>query len=156
MAVKPEVRGFPSPFEVQAPPGAEDWQRLYPYYDPFSDARQAFEEGKFWFFEGMHNPEPIYPFDTIMTESWWVALNMFGTRMYVIPPALGIDQRVVNGYLYISPNSITDPDLIAKRAEQFTQRAGHYYENWDAIYEHWIAKAEDCIARLKALDIHDL
>jgi pyruvate,water dikinase len=156
MAVTPEVRGFPSPFAVDAPPGAEDWRRLYPYYYLFSEPRREFEEGKFWFFEGMHNPEPVYPFDTIMTESWWVALNMFGTRVYVIPPALGIDQRIVNGYLYISPNSITDPDLIAKRAELFTQRAGHYYDNWDAIYEQWITKAEDCIERLKAIDLHDL
>ena len=91
-----------------------------------------------------------------MTESWWVALNQFGTRVYVIPPALGIDQRIVNGYLYISPNSITDPELIATRAELFTRRAGHYYENWDEIYDNWIAKAEDCIHRLRELEIRDL
>ena len=72
-----EVKRFPSPFEVEPPAGAEDWQRLYPYYYLFSEERREFEEGKFWFFDGMHNPEPIYPFDTIMTESWWVALNMF-------------------------------------------------------------------------------
>src|ERR1700761_6736338 len=102
---------FQSPFAVEAPPGAEDWRRLYPYYYLFSEPRREFEEGKFWFFDGMHNPEPVFPFDTIMTESWWVALNMFGTRVYIIPPALGIDQRIVNGYLYISPNSITDREL---------------------------------------------
>jgi pyruvate,water dikinase len=148
--------GFLSPFEVEAPAGAEGWSRLYPYYYLFSEPRREFEEGKFWFFDGMHNPEPVYPFDTIMTESWWVALNQFGTRTYVIPPALGIDQRIVNGYLYISPNSITDPELIAKRAELFTRRAGHYYENWGEIYDNWIAKAEDCIVRLRALEISDL
>jgi pyruvate,water dikinase len=147
---------FQSPFAVEAPPGAEDWQRLYPYYYLFSEPRREFEEGKFWFFDGMHNPEPVFPFDTIMTESWWVALNMFGTRVYIIPPALGIDQRIVNGYLYISPNSITDPEVIAKRAEMFTRRAGHYYENWDEIYRNWIGKAEDCIRRLRALEIRDL
>ena len=135
-------------------PGAEDWRRLYPYYYVFSDDRREFEEGKFWFFDGMHNPEPVYPFDTIMTESWWVALNMFGTRVYVIPPALGIDQRIVNGYLYISPNSITDPAVIGKRARACSRaRAGHYYENWDEIYDNWIVKAEDCIGRLKAIEI---
>jgi pyruvate,water dikinase len=148
--------GFLSPFEVEPPAGAEGWQRLYPYYYVFSEPRREFEEGKFWFFDGMHNPEPVFPFDTIMTESWWVALNQFGTRVYVIPPALGMDQRIVNGYLYISPNSITDPDLIAKRAELFARRAGHYYENWDEIYRNWVAKAEDCIARLRALEIDDL
>jgi pyruvate,water dikinase len=147
---------FQSPFAVEAPPGAEDWERLYPYYYLFSEPRREFEEGKFWFFDGMHNPEPVFPFDTIMTESWWVALNMFGTRVYIIPPALGIDQRIVNGYLYISPNSITDPELIAKRAEMFTRRAGHYYDNWDEIYRNWIGKAEDCIRRLRELEIRDL
>ena len=148
--------GFLSPFAVEAPPGAEGWQRLYPYYYLFSEPRREFEEEKFWFFDGMHNPEPVFPFDTIMTESWWVALNQFGTRVYVIPPALGIDQRIVNGYLYISPNSVTDPELIATRAELFKRRAGHYYENWDEIYDNWIAKAEDCIHRLRELEIRDL
>ena len=148
--------GFLSPFAVEAPPEAEGWQRLYPYYYLFSEPRREFEEEKFWFFDGMHNPEPVYPFDTIMTESWWVALNQFGTRVYVIPPALGIDQRIVNGYLYISPNSITDPELIATRAELFKRRAGHYYENWGEIYDNWIAKAEDCIHRLRELEIRDL
>jgi|SRR5579862_65056 len=148
--------GFPSPFAVEPPPGAEGWERLYPYYYLFSEPRREFEEEKFWFFDGMHNPEPVFPFDSIMTESWWVALNQFGTRMYVIPPALGIDQRIVNGYLYISPNSITDPELIAQRAELFTRRAGHYYENWNEIYDNWIVKAEDCIRRLRELEIRDL
>ncbi len=156
MALTETGRRFASPFEVGPPEGAEGWERLYPYYYLFSDARRDFEEGKFWFFDGMHNPEPVYPFDTIMTESWWVALNQFGTRVYVVPPALGMDQRIVNGYLYISPNSITDPDLIASRAELFSVRAGHYYENWGEIYDNWIAKAEDCIARLKALELPDL
>ena len=155
-ATETSQQGFLSPFEVEPPPGATDWQRLYPYYYLFSEPRRKFEEGKFWFFDGMHNPEPIYPFDAIMTESWWVALNMFTTRFYVIPPALGMDQRVVNGYLYISPNSISDPDVIAQRAELFLRRAGHYYGNWNEIYDGWIVKAEDCIRRLKELELRDL
>ena len=145
-------RRFPSPFSVQAPPGAEDWRRLYPYYYLFSDERREFEEGKFWFFDGMHNPEPVYPFDTIMPESWWVLLNQFLTRVWPVPPALGIDQRIVNGYLYVSPTSITDEAVIEARVPQFLERAGYYYENWDEIYEHWIEKAEDCIKRLRAIE----
>jgi pyruvate,water dikinase len=156
VATTQTARRFTSPFDIDSPPGGEGWERLYPYYYLFSEARREFEEGKFWFFDGMHNPEPIYPFDTIMTESWWVALNQFGTRVYVVPPALGIDQRILNGYLYTSPNSITDPELIGQRAELFTKRAGHYYENWNEIYDNWVAKAEDCIRRLKELEISDL
>ena len=147
---------FASPFAVKTPAGAEDWQRLYPYYSLFSEARREFEESKFWFFDGMHNPEPIYPFDTIMTESWWVALNQYTTRVWVIPPALGIDQRLVNGYLYISPNTITDEKIVKERVAYFTKRAGYYYDNWDRLYEQWIEKAEDCIQRLKDIPIRDL
>src|SRR5262249_39108567 len=42
-------RGFLSPFEVQPPPGAEGWERLYRYYYVFSEPRREFEERKFWF-----------------------------------------------------------------------------------------------------------
>ncbi len=150
------TRRFPSPFEVEAPPGAEDWRRLYPYYYLFSDERREYEEEEFWFFDGLHNPEPLYPFDTIMTESWWVLLSQFLTRVWPVPPALGIDQRVVNGYLYVSPTSITDPAVIESRVPIFMERAGDYYANWDEIYDNWIAKAEDCIQRLKAIEFPPL
>ena len=156
MTTTPLDRRFPSPFSVAAPPGAEDWRRLYPYYYLFSDERREFEEGKFWFFDGMHNPEPVYPFDTIMPESWWVLLNQFLTRVWPVPPTLGIDQRIVNGYLYVSPTSITDEAVIEARVPQFLERAGYYYDNWDEIYAHWIAKAEDCIKRLRAIEFKPL
>ena len=119
---------------IKPPPGAEGWERLYPYYYFFSEDRRDFEEGKLWFFDQMHNPEAVYPFDTIMTESWWVALNQYTTRVWVVPPALGIDQRIVNGYLYLSPNVVTDPELIAERAKHFEERAGYYYEHWEIFY----------------------
>jgi pyruvate,water dikinase len=149
-------RTFPSPFAVETPPGAEGWEELYPYYYTFSDARREFEEGKFWFFDGMHNPEPVYPFDAIMTENWAVAVNQLTTRVWQIPPSLGIDHRVVNGYLYISPNAITDPETIAARAEVFGKRAGHYFENWDEIYAAWVEKATDCVERLKRIEFAPL
>jgi pyruvate, water dikinase len=142
---------FASPFAVRTPAGAEGWQGMYPYYALLSDERRELDDGKFWFFDGMHNPEPLYPFDTIMTENWWVAASQMSTRVWPIPPAGGIDHRIINGYLYISPNAVTDPDEIARRAEEFAVRAGHYFENWDEIYEQWVAKATDCIRRLKAI-----
>ena len=126
-----EPRRFPSPFEVEAPEARRTGSVSTRTTRCSARSDADFEEGKFWFWDSMHNPEPIYPFDTIMTESWWVALNQYTTRVWVIPPALGIDQRIVNGYLYVSPNSITDPKVIEERVAFFTKRAGHYYENWD-------------------------
>ena len=149
-------RTFGSPFDVQTPEGAEGWQDLYPYYYTLSEERRAADEQKFWFFDGMHNPEPVYPFDAIMTENWAVAANQMTTRVWQVPDSLGIDHRIVNGYLYISPNGITDPDLIAKRIEVFTSRAPHYFENWDEIYDAWVEKATDCIERLKKISFSPL
>jgi pyruvate,water dikinase len=149
-------RTFPSPFSVATPPGAEGWEELYPYYMRFREDQEDSENGRFWFFDGMHNPQPIYPFDTIMVENWWVACNLQTTRLWQVPPALGIDQRIVNGYIYCSPTAITDPAVIAERAEVFQRRAGYYFEHWDEIYAAWIEKAEDCIARLRKLEFAPL
>ena len=50
--------------------------------------------------------------------------------MFAVPPAMGIDYRIVNGYVYISGNPVTDPDQIAERADFFQKRAGYYFANW--------------------------
>lgn len=147
---------FKSPFDIQAPAGAEGWQSLYRYYALLSEERREFEEGKFWFFDGMHNPEPLYPFDTIMTENWWVAASQMSSRVWALPPAIGIDHRIVNGYLYVSPNAVTDPQKLFERQEYFARRAGHYFENWDEIFQNWTTKAKDCIARLRAMSFKPL
>ncbi|MDR3487440.1 MAG: PEP-utilizing enzyme [Bradyrhizobium sp.] len=147
---------FTSPFDVATPKGAEGWEQMFPYYALISAERRALEEGKFWFFDGMHNPEPLYPFDTIMTENWWVAASQMTTRVWPIPLAMGIDHRIINGYLYISPNAVEDESVIAERQEFFSRRAGHYFENWDEIYDNWKKKARDCIDRLKAISFNPL
>ncbi len=147
---------FTSPFDLPTPEGAEGWEELYPYYALISPERRELEEGKFWFFDGMHNPEPLYPFDTIMTENWWVAASQMCTRVWPIPVALGIDQRLINGYIYVSPNPVTDPDEIAARNAHFEKRAGYYFENWDEIYANWEKKAKDCIGRLKEISFDPL
>ena len=72
---------FQNPFEVETPAGAEGWEGMYPYYVLLLRGAAGSEEGRFWFFDGMHNPSPIYPFDTIMTENWWVACNQLTTRV---------------------------------------------------------------------------
>ena len=151
-----QQRSFTNPFEVRAPEGAEGHEAMYPYYAVLSDDRREKDEKKFWFFDGMHNPTPIFPFDTIMTENWWVGVNQLTTRVWCIPPSGGIDQRIINGYLYISPNEHPEPERIGERAEVFARRAGHYYENWDEIYEQWVEKATDCIRRLEAIEFRPL
>lgn len=143
--------GFQSPFDVETPDGAEGWERLYPYYAIFSEDRRATEESKFWFHDSMHYPEPMYPFDLLMPENTWVVLNQNTTKVFVVPSALGLEHRVVNGYVYVSPTIIEDPVEIERRAPHFTERAGFYFQNWNSIYDKWEVKADDCRVRLEQI-----
>lgn len=147
---------FPSPFDIPTPIGCDGWQKLYPYYHTFSQERRAFEESKFWFADKIHHPAPLYPFDAIICEAHWIGLSQYNTRVFMIPPALGIDQRLLNGYLYLSPNSIDDPVIIKQRSSLFKERAGYYFENWDRLYDQWQAKASAHIADLEEIKISDL
>jgi pyruvate,water dikinase len=104
---------FQNPFHVDTPPGAEGWESMYPAYLLFGDELRERDEQKLWFFDQMHNPEPLYPFDLMMPESWLVSLNQYTTRVWNLPTALGIEHRIVNGYLYLSPNVIDDPAMAA-------------------------------------------
>ncbi len=147
---------FPGPSEVETPPRATGWQSMYPYYYLFSDDRKEYEERQFWYQDALHHPEPLYPFDTITCESWWVGLGQNNTRIFLVPPALGIDQRVLNGYLYITPIAVEDPEEVARRLDQFLKRAGYYYENWDTLYAQWKTKANETIRALEAVEIPEL
>lgn len=142
---------FPDPYELSPPPGAEGWERMYPGYYRFDGTRRDYEVETFWFFDGMHYPEPMHPFDIAMPESTWAILNQFTTKYFVVPSALGLDHRVLNGYIYVAPTPVTDPEEIKRRAELFDDRAGFYYQNWERLYDEWVARAEDCIRRLRAI-----
>lgn len=142
---------FPSPFDVAAPEGAEGWARMYPYYSVFSEDRRKDEESKLWFHDAMHYPEPVYPFDLLMPEDTWVILNQNTTRVFRVPSSLGLEHRVLNGYIYVSPTVIEDNEEIQRRAKDFQERAGYYFANWDELYANWVRKAEDCRDRLRAI-----
>jgi len=149
-------RRFASPFEVATPPGAEGWEEMFAYHALFRPERRASEEQRPWFFEGMHFPEPLAPFDCAVVEAITVGLGQANTRIFRFPSALGWDYRIVNGYLYVSPNAITDPEEIGRRMQTFLPRAGHYYRNWDELYARWKEKTTAAIRELEELEVPDL
>ena len=144
---------FPSPFDVPTPPGAEGWQAMYPYYLLVSEDNRAYDDGNMWFRDALHHMEVLQPFDTITFEAWGQALSAYNGRVFAVPPAHGIDQRVVNGYLYVRPVGIDDPAWVEERVSHFMERAGFYFGNWDELYGRWKAKMEGCIAELRDLEI---
>ncbi len=72
------------------------------------------DESRFWFHDGMHWPEPYFPFDALMLDNAVVAFNQASSRLFVVPPSLGVECRLLNGYVYLSANSVTDEATLAR------------------------------------------
>ena len=148
--------GFQSPYDVPTPAGAEGWEEMYPYYLLFDPARREEEEKRFWFYNGMHFPEPMPAFDMITGGSCYQSIGLYQGRVFSIPTVLGIEHRVVNGYIYITSNEVTDPAEIEKRLEVFLPRIGFYYANWDSLVNRWQAEVDKRIEELATLEVPKL
>ena len=145
MPVKP--KGFPLPSSLEVAPGTEAAQAALPYYMKFTKA----DDERFWFYNSMHFPEPMCAFDTITGEAAYCALGASNTRVHCLPTTLGIDQRIINGRVYIGGNAVTDPAEIARRTEEFQKRAFYYYANWERLYDQWKVKMMALIHDAQAL-----
>jgi pyruvate, water dikinase len=146
---------FPSAYDVKAPKGAEDWRDIYPYYVQFQPSRRAIEDRKFWFCNSQHWPTPFRPFDCIMVDFATKSLGQYNTRHLLVPPANGVDYRILNGYVYFSPIGV-DPSEIEARVPQFLERAGHYYMNWNDLLANWKKKVLASIEELSAIEFKEL
>ena len=151
-----ETSAFPSPLSIETPEGCEGWQEMYPYYALLGEDRREADEGRLWFWNSMHFPEPMPAFDVVAIDGPYYALANWQNRVFAIPPAMGIDYRIVNGYVFITPNAVTDPELIAERAAYFGKRAGYYFGNWDELYGRWREKMSALIAEITALEVPTL
>ena len=151
-----ERAGFSSPFEVTIPSDCEGWEEMYAYHLLFDGERRDFDESRFWFQERMHAAEPLFPFDALTWGCGVLALNQASSRLFVVPPSLGVESRVINGYVYVAANSVTDEATLTRRAELFARRGGYYYRHWDELYERWIEKVEAATRDLQRLVVPDL
>ncbi len=142
---------FPSPFDAEVPAGAEGWEDLYTYSLPFSEDRRDYEESTFWFQDGVHWADPLPPWDATWYEYAIASLSQYNTRHYLIPPALGIDFRVLNGYAYLSPVPVLDGAEIEARVPHFMERAGFYFMNWNDLYDKWVVKIKTLIGEMETL-----
>jgi pyruvate,water dikinase len=147
---------FPSPFEIPVPEGAEGWEELYPYANMFSEGRREYEESRFWFWDSMHWPWAMTPWDSTHMEWAIAALGQYNTRHYLIPPANGIDFRILYGVPFFSPVTIEDGPTIEARVPQFMERAGHYFMNWNDLYQNWLGKITQTVAEMSAIDFSPL
>ena len=150
------MSAFESPFSIATPDGCEGWEEMYPYYLRFAEERREEDEGRLWFWNSMHFPEPMPAFDMFAGDSAYIGLAWWQNRVFAIPPAMGIEHRIVNGYVYITPNAVTDPEKIAERAGFFEARAGYYFSHWDELYGRWREKMNALIAGITELRVPEL
>ena len=130
------VKQFPLPSSLKVVPGTERAQAAYPYYMQFAPE----DDQRFWFYNSMHFPEPMCAFDSVTGEAAYCALGAANTRVHCLPTTKGIDERMINGRVYIGGVGVTDPAEIRERTEEFMRRAFHYYENWEPLYAQWKQK----------------
>jgi pyruvate,water dikinase len=143
---------FPLPSEIASAPGAEGWEAMYPYYTRFRPE----DDQRFWFYNSMHFPEPMPAFDVITAEVPYSGMGAYTTRVFAFPTALGIDHRILNGRVYITANTVTDPKQIETRLAIFQERAGYYYENWNVLYGQWRERLNKLIVEVDGIKVPQL
>lgn len=146
------ARTFTLPSALETPPGADGWEEMYPYFTRFRPE----DDQRFWFYNAMHFPEPMPAFDAISAEVSYAAIGANTARLFVFPTTLGIEYRIVNGRVYITANPVMDPADVERRAVEFAERAGHYYENWVSIYDGWQQRIEALIGEIESIYVPTL
>lgn len=153
MTTTGDARSFPDPYEIETPAGAEGWQELYAYHNLFIDGRREEDGAKTWFRNSLHFPEVSYPFDQITIDCAFAGTGVTNTRVFALPPAKGLDVRVVNGYTYMSALPSPTGEELERRAAEFGPRAGHYFANWNEIYADWEDRVKKRIADVRAIEV---
>ena len=131
---------FPDPHEFEVPPELEGWEEMYPSHYLFSEDRMDWEKQQFWYQDKIHAPEPVPPLDLIFQEAWQIALSQYTTRVFCIPPAQGIAQRMVGCYMYICAIAPPPEEIIGQKAERFEKRVFYVFEHYDELWDKWLIK----------------
>jgi pyruvate,water dikinase len=144
---------FPDPHEFKVPPELEGWEEMYPSHYLFSKDRAEWEKRQFWYQDKIHDPEAMPPLDLIFHEAWQIALSQYTTRVFCIPPAQGIAQRMVGCYMYICAVNPPPDEVIAKKAERFQKRAFYVFQHYDELWDKWLAKFKKLGNEMAAVSI---
>ena len=131
---------FPDPHEFKVPPELQGWEEMYPSHHLFSADRADWEKAQFWYQDKIHAPEPVPPLDLIFQEAWQIALSQYTTRVFCIPPAQGIAQRMMGCYLYICAIAPPPEEIIGAKAQHFEKRVFYVFEHYNELWDKWLTK----------------
>ena len=144
---------FPDPHEFQIPPELEGWEDMYPSHYMFSKERGEWESNQFWYLDKIHAPEPMPPLDLIFQEAWQISLSQYTTRVFCIPPAQGIAQRMVGCYMYICAIAPPPEEIIGEKAGLFEKRVFYVFEHYDELWDKWLTKFKALGEDMKAVEV---
>jgi len=148
-----DVKKFPYAEEVKLPRDLDGWEEMYPSHRLFSKELEEWEKKHFWFQDKIHAPEPMYPLDDIFQEAWQISLSGYTTRVFCIPPAQGICQRMLGCYMYITPIEPPPGEIIQKKAELFGKRVPYVFQNYDKLWSEWYEKFQILGKEMESLKI---
>ncbi|MBW1774416.1 MAG: PEP-utilizing enzyme, mobile region [Deltaproteobacteria bacterium] len=144
---------FPDPHEYEIPAELEGWEEMYPSHYQFSQDRAEWEKAQFWYLDKIHAPEPMPPLDQIFQEAWQISLSQYTTRVFCIPPAQGIAQRMVGPYMYICAIAPPPDEIIGEKAGYFEKRVFHVFEHYDELWDKWLTKFKALGEEMKAVEV---
>jgi pyruvate,water dikinase len=144
---------FPDPHEYQVPSELEGWEEMYPSHHLFSSERADWEKGQFWYQDKIHAPEPVPPLDLIFQEAWQISLSQYTTRVFCIPPAQGIAQRMMGCYMYICAIAPPPEEIIGEKAQRFEKRVFYVFEHYDELWDKWLTKFKALGEEMAAVEI---
>jgi pyruvate,water dikinase len=144
---------FPDPHKFQVPSELEGWEEMYPSHYLFGKEREEWEKRQFWYQDKIHAPEPMPPLDLIFQEAWQIALAQYTTRVFCIPPAQGIAQRMVGCYMYICAIEPPPEEVVKQKAELFQKRVFYVFEHYDELWDKWIDKFRALGKEMEAVGI---
>ncbi|MBW2077341.1 MAG: PEP-utilizing enzyme, mobile region [Deltaproteobacteria bacterium] len=150
---KQEGARFPDPHEFQVPKELKGWEEMYPSHYLFSKEREDWEKQQFWYQDKIHAPEPMPPLDLIFQEAWQISLSQYTTRVFCIPPAQGIAQRMVGPYMYICAINPPPDDVIGEKAQHFEKRVFYVFEHYNELWEKWLTKFKALGEEMAAVEI---
>ena len=126
---------------------------MYPSHYLFSQDRSEWEKNQFWYLDKIHAPEPMPPLDQIFQEAWQISLSQYTTRVFCIPPAQGIAQRMVGPYMYICAIAPPPDEIIGEKAAHFEKRVFYVFEHYDELWDKWLTKFKALGEEMKAVEV---
>ena len=127
---------FESPLEVEEKVKeylGEYYEVAYDYV-PYYFRLRSDDEEKFLFQDSIHWPSPLKPIDMFMIQLMQWPYCMPQHLLHKFPTSRGADWKIVNGYAFIIPLEVSDPEEIKKREEHFMNSAKKYYSQWNELW----------------------